>query len=100
MERVINYIVNHGTKDKPITNKEMASALKLKEVDIRKKINEARCNGFPICSCTNGYYYSEDKGEILKTIQSLMHRTIAVEKAVNGLLTCVRGGMEVDADAQ
>ena len=97
---VINYIVNHGTKDKPITNKEMASALKLKEVDIRKKINEARCNGFPICSCVNGYYYSEDKGEILKTIQSLMHRTIAVEKAVNGLLTCVRCGMEVDEDAQ
>lgn len=97
---VINYIVNHGTKDKPITNKEMASALNLKEVDIRKKINEARCNGFPICSCPNGYYYSEDKGEILKTIQSLMHRTIAVEKAVNGLLTFVRGGTEVYEDAQ
>ena len=100
MEKVINYIVNHGSVDNPVKNKEIASHFKMKESDIRVKINEARTNGFPICSCSNGYYYSEDKGEILKTIQSLMHRTIAFEKAVNGLLTCVRCGMEVDADAQ
>lgn len=86
MERVINYIVNHGSKEKPITNKEMASSLNLTDVSIRKKINEARCHGFPICSCDKGYYYSEDKSEIINTIQSLTHRNIAVEKAVSGLL--------------
>ena len=40
MERVINYIVNHGSVDNPVKNKEIASALKLKEVDIRHKIND------------------------------------------------------------
>lgn len=100
MDRIINYIANHGTKDNPVKNKEIASHFKMKESDIRGKINEARTNGFPICSCSNGYYYSNDKGEILKTIQSLMHRTIAVEKAVNGLLTFVRDGKAVEEDAQ
>lgn len=95
MERVVNYIVNHGSVDAPVTNNEISSVLKLANAEVRKKINEARCNGIPICSCTKGYYYSEDKSEILATIQSLMHRTIAVEKAVNGLLTVVRCGLEV-----
>ena len=93
MDRVINYIANHGTKKEPITNREIGSALNLGEYEIRKRINEARCQGFPICSSNKGYYYSEDKSDILETIQSLMHRTIAVEKAVNGLLTVVRCGM-------
>jgi biotin operon repressor len=94
MERVVNYITIHGSKEKPVSNMEIGSQLKLSEQIIRKKINEARCNGIPICSCVKGYYYSEDKSEILATIQSLMHRTIAVEKAVNGLLTVVRCEME------
>lgn len=93
MERVINYITNHGSKENPVSNKEISSQLKLSEPLVRKKINEARCEGIPICSCDKGYFYSEDKTEILTTIQSLMHRTIAVEKAVNGLVSVVRNGM-------
>ena len=95
MERVINYITNHGSKENPVSNKEISSQLKLSETLVRKKINEARCEGIPICSCDKGYFYSEDKTEILTTIQSLMHRTIAVEKAVNGLVSVVRNGLEV-----
>lgn len=73
MERVINHIANHSTKKEPITNKEIGSALNMGEFEVRKKINEARCQGFPICSCNKGYYYSNDKSDILETIQSLMH---------------------------
>lgn len=94
VERVVNFIRIHGSNDKPVTNKEIGSQLKLCEVAVRKKINEARCKGIPICSCDRGYYYSENKGDILATIQSLMHRTIAVEKAVNGLLTVARCRLE------
>ena len=94
MERVINYITNHGSKENPVSNKEISSQLKLSETHIRNLINRARCEGIPICSCDKGYFYSEDKTEILTTIQSLMHRTIAVEKAVNGLVSVVRSGME------
>ena len=94
MERVVNYITNNGSIDNPVTNREISTSLKLTEACIRNKINKARCNGIPICSCDKGYYYSEDKSEILQTIQSLMHRTIAVENAVNGLLTVVRCRLE------
>ena len=94
MERVVDYIRNHGSIDKPIHNKEIASHLKTSEVNIRKKINEARSAGIPICSSEKGYYYSESKCEILATIQSLMNRTLAVERAVSGLLTVVRNELE------
>lgn len=94
MEKVINYIANHGSKDNPVCNNEISSSLKLSEASIRKKVNEARCKGIPICSCEKGYFISEEKTEILRTIQSLMHRTIAVEKAINGLLTVIRSGLE------
>jgi biotin operon repressor len=95
MERVINYISTHGSKENPVPNKKISSALETSETTIRKKINEARRKGIPICSCEEGYFYSEDKVEILKTVQSLMHRTIAVENAVKGLLTVAQDGLEV-----
>ena len=89
MDNVINYIKSNGFVDCPVTNAEIRTSLKLSEQTVRKHINEARSRGVPICSCQDGYYYSEDKLEILRTIQSLMHRTMAVEKAVNGMLTCL-----------
>ena len=96
MERVVNYIMAHGSKADPIPNRQISTALDLSETIIRKKINEARKNGIPICSCGEGYWYSEDSAEILETVQSLMHRTIAVENAVKGLLTVVQGGLEAN----
>ena len=87
MERTINYISVHGTKENPITNKEIGRALDLSEQSIRHHINQARCEGIPVCSCRDGYFVSDNKADILQTIQSLMNRTISVEKAINGLLT-------------
>lgn len=85
VDEIIIYIRNRASKDNPVPNS---------DVTVRKKINEARCAGIPICSCDSGYYYSENKDEILKTVDSLMHRTIAIEKAVKGLVSSLReGGM-------
>lgn len=89
MIRTINYISTHGTKENPVPNKEISKALNITETCIRNHINKARCEGIPICACDKGYYYSEDKADILQTIQSLMNRTISVEKAVNGLITAL-----------
>ena len=91
MERVVNYIKEHGSAQEPVPNREIASQLHMHEQEIRKKINKARQEGIPICACAKGYFYSEEKDDVLNTIQSLMHRTISVEKAVNGLLTVLRG---------
>lgn len=95
MEEIVIYIKNHASKMNPVTNKEISAHFSISDVTIRKKINEARCEGIPICACDSGYYYSEDKNEILKTVDSLMHRTIAIEKAVKGLVKALReGGMK------
>lgn len=84
---VVNYIRNHGSADNPVVNHEMAAHFHTSEVNIRKLINQARCDGYPICSCGKGYYYSTDKADIVETIHSLNSRTIAVGKAISGLLT-------------
>lgn len=87
MERVVDFIRNYGSVDAPVTNHEIAAHLRKREVDIRKLINQARCEGYPICSCTKGYFYSTNKADIVETIHSLNSRTIAVGKAISGLLT-------------
>ena len=91
MERVVDYIRNHGSIDKPVMNREIAENLKIGEINIRKLINQARCEGHPICSCHKGYFYSENKADIIETIRGLNNRTIAVEKAISGLLTNLIG---------
>lgn len=87
MNKVIEYIKANGTPKSPVSSYEISKDLGIGGVAIRKAINKARCEGCPICACNNGYYYSEDKTEIINTIQSLVNRTISVEKAINGLLT-------------
>lgn len=84
--KVIEYIKANGTPKKPVSSYEITESLGIGGISIRKAINKARCEGCPICSCSKGYYYSEDKTEIINTIQSLVNRTIGVERAVNGLL--------------
>lgn len=87
MNDIISFIKSNGTKEKPVTSAEIELALKTHGVTVRKEINKARCEGHPICSCDKGYYYSEDKTDIVETIQGLMKRTMSVEKAINGLIT-------------
>lgn len=86
-DSVINYIINHGTSEHPISNRKVSEHFDISEVVVRKHINRARCEGVAICSTKHGYYYSEDKTDILETIHRLNKRTIAVEKAISGLVT-------------
>lgn len=94
-EQVINYITNHGSAEHPVSNAKISKHFDTSETNIRKYINKARCEGIPICSSNHGYYYSEDKADIVETIHSLNRRTIAVEKAISGLLTNLMRGTEV-----
>lgn len=88
---VVNYIINNGSAEKPVMNRQISEYFKTSEVNIRKAINQARCEGIPICSSNKGYYHSTDKADIVETIRSLNNRTIAVEKAISGLLTNLMG---------
>lgn len=91
MYDVVNYIINNGSAEKPVRNHQISAHFHTNETNVRKLINQARCEGIPICSCSKGYYHSNNKADIVATIQSLNNRTISVEKAISGLLTNLIG---------
>ena len=70
----------------PSTAKELGLLFGVSDVAIGKIINEYRQDGIPICSNHNGYYYSEEPTEIIKTVASLKRRIASMQKAIDGLL--------------
>ncbi|MDR0469692.1 MAG: hypothetical protein LBH09_06925 [Peptococcaceae bacterium] len=53
---------------------------------LREMINELRCQGHPVCSDENGYYYASTEAELLATIRQLNSRISKIAKAKNGLV--------------
>lgn len=83
MNEIVEYIITRG--DEPISAKNLSKIFGCPDVTIRRFINQARLEGYPICSCGKGYYYSNSKEDINRTIASLMHRITSIQNAVNGL---------------
>lgn len=86
MDLVTNYIASHSSGRKnPVYGRNIASALGVSGVEVRRLINMARCSGNPICSCSRGYYIAESREEIEKTIDSLRGRVAVMNMAADGL---------------
>lgn len=73
------------SRDESLTAQRLAKMVDVSEPFIRKKINEARAMGIPICSSKRGYYLSDEYGDIAKTIRSLTNRINTQLTAINGL---------------
>lgn len=73
----------------PSTAKELGILFGVSDATIRKIINEYRSEGIPICSGHRGYYYSETTEDIVRTIASLKRRVGSIQKAIDGLQSCV-----------
>lgn len=59
---------------------------KLEAVRLRKIINRIRATAMaPICSNSKGYWYADNKQDILDEIKSLRQRIKGIDAAVNGL---------------
>lgn len=83
---VINYIISNANGRKnAIIGRKIGNVFGITDVNVRAYVNEARCDGFPICSCISGYYYSYDKDDLTHTINNLKGRIMAVENAIDGL---------------
>ena len=52
---------------------------------LRVLINELRCQGWPICSCREGYYLTWSTAKIKQTIKNLRGRQIKMQYAIDGL---------------
>ena len=69
-----------------VTGKQLSRQLQCAESFVRRLINQARSNGVPICSTTNGYYLSDEHEDILETINFLTRRVRTQLKAIDGLV--------------
>lgn len=90
MNPIISYIKeNSRGHNYPISSSQISAVFQITGIEIRKRINEARCSGEPICSCSNGYFYSEKEEDIKRTIDSLQGRIMKQENAITGLKSCL-----------
>ena len=85
MNRIVEYLRNHSSVDHPIKGKDIASHFGISGIKVREEVNMARCAGVPICSSSSGYFYSNDKDQIRKTVDSMSGRISAQENAICGL---------------
>lgn len=93
MIQIVEYIKSH--KGIPVSSQNLSEAFGISAFQVRRLINFARSEGYPICSCNKGYYYSEDEKEIEKTIASLTHRINSIQRAIDGLWERLGGLNEV-----
>lgn len=85
VEFVVDYLRRNSSASCHIAGRVIAEHFGVTGSDVRKLINKSRQNGVPICSSRHGYYYSEDKEHIEKTVCSIRGRISAQENAIHGL---------------
>jgi hypothetical protein len=70
--------------------KEVAGLKKYPQARLRKMINLLRSKSIlPVIGTSEGYYLSEDRGELMKEIKSLQERAGAIISASEGLMVFV-----------
>jgi hypothetical protein len=87
----------HFGKENAIKSKALESIFNCKGKEIRHMVNELRCLGVPICSCSHGYFYSTDAAEIQETMDHLAGRASRIQAAHDGMKTLLLPGTEYEA---
>lgn len=80
---------NHKGREKAIQSRSLEKKFQVSNRNIRNIVNSLRCDGQPICSDENGYYYAKNKKEVLKCISQLDSRIDKIAEAKNGLLNAL-----------
>lgn len=90
IEELVEFLKLHANgHENAIKTGELATKYKKHPSEIRRVVNAARCEGYPICAGDKGYFYSDDNVDIVKTINSLKGRCRAIEKSVDGLIKAI-----------
>lgn len=76
---------HHVGKSKVVSSKELEHILRCKGSDIRSMVNDLRCKGVAICSCSAGYYLAANVEDINETIAHLRGRVNKIQAAIDGL---------------
>ena len=86
-EKFLAYLKRHHTGEgKAVQSKGLEFRFQMSGRKIRDIVNELRCDGYPICSDENGYYYAANKKEVMRSISQLNSRIEKISEAKNGLV--------------
>lgn len=75
----------HMGRDNAIKSKTLEGIFRCKGIEIRHMVNELRCLGVPICSCSQGYFYSTNPPDIRETLSHLAGRASKIKAAHDGM---------------
>jgi len=76
----------HIGAENAVSSKYIEYFFDISGVEVRQIVNKLRCDGQPVCSNVNGYFYAKNSNEINNTIQQLLGRTKKIADAVQGLV--------------
>lgn len=88
----------HTGRENAIKSKALESIFCCKGIEIRHMVNELRCLGVPICSCSQGYFYSTSAVDVRDTIKHLEGRANKIKAAHDGMQKYLAEDTEIHED--
>lgn len=86
-EALLLYLQRRCTGQRNAVSSHALEALfRVRGAALRKAVNSLRCEGQPVCSDENGYYYAATEAELTATIRQLSSRISKIAGAKNGLV--------------
>lgn len=86
----------HTGEEKAVQSRCLENRFQMNGRRVRDIVNALRCEGYPICSGDDGYYYAASKKELLESIGQLNSRIEKISKAKDGLMT----SLEIFSDSK
>ncbi len=77
---------NHAGAKNAVPSAVIERIFCLPGASVRQLVNKLRCEGRPVCSDANGYFYAQSRDEIDGTVSQLLSRTRNIGKAARGLI--------------
>jgi len=77
----------HTGTNNAASSKTLEAAFHIRGSELRRIVNKLRCDGFPICSDKNGYYFAACESEIHATVAQLNSRISKISGAKDGMLS-------------
>gem|GEM_PF-741501 len=85
-QRLLTYLKEHHQgMNKAAQSKTVEKRFHVSGRNIRNIMHTLRCEGNPICSDENGYYYATTKQELMGSIRQLDSRISKIKQARDGL---------------
>lgn len=75
----------HQTEDTAIKARELRALYNLQDKQLRNVISVLRQDGEPICSSSNGYWYSKEPDDLKKTIRRMEAQVLNMRHSIAGL---------------